>query len=65
MDYRRQGDNIVSVRPEIADFGSGQGLSVFVTDGVAVSALAGIVGLFRKTVNGCAIIAKKRKRLPG
>jgi hypothetical protein len=37
----------VSVRPEIADFGSGQGLSVFVTDGVAVSALAGIVCLFR------------------
>jgi hypothetical protein len=46
----------------MVDFNSGQGLSVFATDGVAVPAIAGIVLLFRKPVNGCAIIAKKRKR---
>jgi hypothetical protein len=49
----------------MVDFGSGQGLSVFATDGAAVTAIAGIVWLFRKTVNGYAIIAKKRKRRPG
>jgi hypothetical protein len=54
--------SLTSVHPEMVDFGSGQGLSVFATDGAAVTALAGIVRLFRKTVNGRAIIAKKRKR---
>jgi hypothetical protein len=49
----------------MVDFGSGQGLSVFATHCVAVTATAGIVLLFRKTVNGYAIIAKKRKRRPG
>jgi hypothetical protein len=46
-----------NAHPEIVDFDSGRGLSVFAT--------TGIVHLFRKTVNGHAIIAKKRKRSPG
>jgi hypothetical protein len=31
----------------MVDFDSGQGLSVFATDGVAITAIAGIVWLFR------------------
>ena len=33
---------LVRVRPQMVDFGSGQGLSNFETHGVAVPALAGV-----------------------
>ena len=35
---------LTSVRPQMVDFGSEQGLSDFETDGVAVPALAGVAG---------------------
>ena len=38
---------LVSIRIRRRRIGSGQGLSVFATDGAAVTALAGIVLLFR------------------
>jgi uncharacterized protein len=47
----------VSVCPEIVDFGSGQGLSVFCRRRYS--------GAIPQKLNGCAIIAKKRKRRPG
>jgi hypothetical protein len=48
-----------SVHPEMVDFDFPMRYSG------SVFATTGIVGLFRKTVNGYAIIAKKRKRSPG
>jgi hypothetical protein len=54
----RQSNSIhISVHPEMVDFGSDQGRSVFAT--------AGVVLLRRKSVNGYAIIAKKRERRSG
>jgi hypothetical protein len=41
----------------MVDFGSGQGRGIFETAGIAL--------LFRKSVNGYAIISKMRERRPG
>ncbi len=48
---------VVSALPQIVDFGSWQGPSIFKT--------AGIAHYYRKNVNGSAIILKMRERRQG
>ncbi len=54
---------LTSVRPQMVDFGSEQGLSNFETDGVAVPALAGIAGFVEDFKRAKTPLRAKRCRL--
>jgi len=51
-------DLIASVRPEIVGFGSGQGLSVFATEGVAVTPIGGILAYSASTWMATPLLQK-------
>ncbi len=54
---------LVSVRPQMVDFGSEQGLSDFETHGVAVTATAGVAGYVEDLKRAKTPLRAKRCRL--